>query len=145
MQIEFVSAISALDKAQWNALFSSSYPFCQYDYLLALEQGGSGNFHQWDQDMQKWYQQYDHPLWLRMGKEAELNGGHGGMDFLMCWRMIYCLRNAEPLDQDVYDGAAWSAVLPLSVASVADRSNSKDFPDFTRGAWQSGKPLGIVG
>ena len=59
--------------------------------------------------------------------------------------MIYCLRNGEALDQDVYDGAAWSAVLPLSVASVSDRSNSKDFPDFTRGAWQNGTPLGIVG
>lgn len=43
MQVEFVSAISSLDKAQWNTLFSSSYPFCQYDYLLALEQGGSVN------------------------------------------------------------------------------------------------------
>ena len=63
----------------------------------------------------------------------------------MCWRLIYCLRNAEPLDQDVYDGAAWSAVLPLSVASVADRGNSRDFPDFTRGLWQKTKPLGVVG
>lgn len=128
-----------------NLIQGTNGVFAGFPNRIALEQGGSGNFHQWDQDMQKWYQQYDHPLWLRMGKEAELNGGHGGMDFLMCWRMIYCLRNAEPLDQDVYDGAAWSAVLPLSVASVADRSNSKDFPDFTRGAWQSGKPLGIVG
>lgn len=128
-----------------NLIQGTNGVFAGFPDRIALEKGGNGNYHEWDYDMTKWYQQYDHPLWLRMGKEAERNGGHGGMDFLMCWRMIYCLRNAEPLDQDVYDGAAWSAVLPLSVASVADRSNSKDFPDFTRGAWQTGKPLGIVG
>ena len=66
------------------------------------------------------------------------------IDFLMLWRMVYCLRNGEPLDQDVYDAAAWSAIFPLSVASVEDRSNSKNIPDFTRGAWKTGKPLGIV-
>jgi hypothetical protein len=66
------------------------------------------------------------------------------MDFLMLWRMIYCLRNGEALDQDVYDAAAWSLIAPLSADSVTDRSNSKDIPDFTRGVWQSGKPLGIV-
>ena len=66
------------------------------------------------------------------------------MDFLMLWRMIYCLRNGEPLDQDVYDAAAWSVVTPLSEQSVNDRGNSKDFPDFTRGVWKTAKPLGIV-
>lgn len=128
-----------------NLIQGTNGVFAGFPNRIALEQGGSGNFHKWDHDMSKWYQQYDHPLWLRMGQEAEKNGGHGGMDFLMCWRMIYCLRNGEPLDQNVYDGAAWSAVLPLSVASVADRSNSKDFPDFTRGVWQTTAPLGIVG
>ncbi|WP_337841445.1 Gfo/Idh/MocA family oxidoreductase [Rheinheimera sp.] len=127
-----------------NLIQGTNGVFAGFPNRIALEQGGSGSYHDWDYDMDKWFKQYDHPLWTRMGQEAEKNGGHGGMDFLMCWRMIYCLRNAEPLDQDVYDGAAWSAVLPLSVASVADRSNSKDFPDFTRGAWQTGKPLGIV-
>ena len=43
MQIEIVSDISTLDKAQWNSVFSSGYPFCQYDFLLALEQGASVN------------------------------------------------------------------------------------------------------
>jgi len=83
-------------------------------------------------------------MWLNMGQEAERNGGHGGMDFLMLWRMVYCLRNGEALDQDVYDAAAWSAIAPLSADSVTGRSNSKDIPDFTRGVWQSAKPLGII-
>jgi|TARA_B110000902_G_scaffold104904_1_gene123955 predicted dehydrogenase len=102
------------------------------------------SYHGWDQDMDKWYDAYDHPLYVRMGEEAKRNGGHGGMDFLMMYRIVYCLRNGEPLDQDVYDAAAWSSIFPQSVASVADRSNSKTIPDFTRGAWKTGKPLGIV-
>lgn len=102
------------------------------------------SFHGWDRGMEKWFDNYDHPLWKRMGEEAKRNGGHGGMDFIMLYRMVYCLRNGEPLDQDVYDAAAWSSIFPQSMASVADRSNSKDIPDFTRGAWKTGKPLGIV-
>ena len=102
------------------------------------------SFHHWDRDMSKWFEAYDHPLWVRMGAEAERNGGHGGMDFLMMYRIVYCLRNGEPLDQDVYDAAAWSSIFPQSIASVADRSNSKDIPDFTRGVWKNTKPLGIV-
>jgi len=102
------------------------------------------SFHSWDRDMDKWYEEYDHPLYTRMGEEAKRNGGHGGMDFLMMYRIVYCLRNGEPLDQDVYDAAAWSSIFPQSMASVADRSNSKDIPDFTRGAWKTGKPLNIV-
>ncbi len=102
------------------------------------------SFHSWDHDMEKWYQAYEHPLHVRMGEEAKRNGGHGGMDFLMMYRIVECLRNGEALDQDVYDAAAWSSIFPLSCASVEDRSNSKDIPDFTRGAWKTGKPLGIV-
>jgi len=102
------------------------------------------SFHHWDNDMAAWYKQYDHPLYIRMGEEARKNGGHGGMDFLMAYRIIYCLRNAEPLDQDVYDAAAWSSIFPQSMASVADRSNSKTIPDFTRGEWKTAKPLGVV-
>ena len=128
-----------------NLIQGTNGVFAGFPNRIALENGGRGSFHEWDEDMAYWYGKYDHPLWLRMGREAEQNGGHGGMDFLMCWRMIYCLRNGEPLDQDVYDGAAWSAVQPLSAQSVADRGNSKDFPDFTRGVWQTAKPLGIVG
>jgi len=108
------------------------------------EQPIEPSFHHWDKDMSKWYEAYDHPLYVRMGAEAERNGGHGGMDFLMMYRIVYCLRNGEPLDQDVYDAAAWSSIFPQSIASVADRSNSKDIPDFTRGVWKKAKPLGIV-
>jgi predicted dehydrogenase len=101
-------------------------------------------FHEWDTDMGPWFERFEHPLWKALAIEAKRNGGHGGMDFVMLWRMVFCLRNGLALDQDVYDAAAWSAVFPLSCDSVADRGNAKDFPDFTRGDWQSGKPLGVV-
>ena len=101
-------------------------------------------FHHWDHQLDKWQAEFDHPLWLKMGKAAEKNGGHGGMDFLMLWRMIFCLRNGEALDQDVYDAASWSVITPLSAASVSDRSNSKDIPDFTRGVWKTAPPLNII-
>ena len=76
---------------------------------------------------------YEHPLWKKMGELATKGGGHGGMDWLMAWRMVDCLHRGEPLDQDVYDAAAWSSVGPLSEKSIAARSQSVDVPDFTRG------------
>ncbi len=32
-----------------------------------------------------------------MGKMSKKMGGHGGMDFLMLFRIIECLRNGEPI------------------------------------------------
>jgi predicted dehydrogenase len=79
----------------------------------------------------------------KVGEMAKQVGGHGGMDFLMDWRLIDCLRNGLPLDQDVYDAALWSSIAPLSEKSVANRSTSVDVPDFTRGAWKLNKPVDI--
>ena len=109
---------------------------------LAIE-GDGRSAESWIQgdDLKPWYEKYEHPLYKRMGEESKRNGGHGGMDFLMLWRIIYCLRNGIPLDQDVYDAAAWSVVTPLSEVSVANRGRSMDFPDFTRGEWKTRKPL----
>jgi len=87
---------------------------------------------------------YEHPLSKQMGEKAKKVGGHGGMDFIMDYRLIYCLRNGLPLDQDVYDAAAWCALVPLSEQSVLNRSNSIDVPDFTRGAWENAKPWPVV-
>ncbi|WAC10160.1 Gfo/Idh/MocA family protein [Dyadobacter pollutisoli] len=86
---------------------------------------------------------YTPPIVKKIGEMAKQVGGHGGMDFLMDWRTIDCLRNGLPLDQDVYDAATWSSVGPLSEWSVAHRSNSVDVPDFTRGAWKTNVPIDI--
>lgn len=79
----------------------------------------------------------------RVGEMAKKVGGHGGMDFIMDWRLIDCLRNGLPLDQDVYDGALWSSIAPLSEWSVANRSQSIDVPDFTNGNWRTNQPHDI--
>ncbi|MDR1372169.1 MAG: Gfo/Idh/MocA family oxidoreductase [Dysgonamonadaceae bacterium] len=89
-------------------------------------------------------EQYEHPLWKYIGETAKTVGGHGGMDFIMDWRLIYCLRNGLPLDQDVYDAATWSSITELSERSVTNRSNSVDIPDFTRGKWQTATPLPVI-
>lgn len=102
------------------------------------------NFHDWDTGMDKWRKYFDHPLWKNMEKVAVEAGGHGGMDFIMLWRMVSCLQNGIALDQNVYDGAAWSSLFPLSHESVTHRSKSLDIPDFTRGAWKTAKSLDIA-
>ncbi|MBE0565554.1 MAG: Gfo/Idh/MocA family oxidoreductase [Krumholzibacteria bacterium] len=102
--------------------------------------------HRWldDEEFRELEAQYRHPLVATIGDIARKVGGHGGMDFIMDYRLAYCLKNGLPLDQDVYDAAAWSAVVPLSCASVARRSGSVAVPDFTRGRWETNAPLGIV-
>lgn len=86
---------------------------------------------------------HDHPLYTQLAAAAE-GGGHGGMDFIMMWRMLTCLRQGDPLDQNVYEGCSWSALSPLSEWSVANDGAPAEFPDFTRGRWQATAPLGIV-
>lgn len=102
--------------------------------------------HSWlkDDEMKKLEEQYTPEIVKKIGEMAKKVGGHGGMDFMMDWRLIDCLRNGLALDQDVYDAALWSAIAPLSEKSVANRSNSVDVPDFTNGAWKTNKPVELT-
>ena len=68
-------------------------------------------------------------------EKAKSVGGHGGMDYIMDYRLIYCLHHGLPLDEDVYDAAEWSAVQELSRISLENGSMPVRFPDFTRGDW----------
>ena len=88
--------------------------------------------------------QYTPEMVKHIADVAKVIGGHGGMDFIMDWRMIDCLRNGLPLDMDVYDAATWCSITPLSYWSVANRSNSIDVPDFTCGAWITNKPVDLT-
>lgn len=94
-----------------------------------------------EKQMKEIEEKYTLPIVKHVGKFAKKVGGHGGMDFIMDWRLIDCLRNGLPLDHDVYDAALWSSIAPLSEQSVASRSKSMDIPDFTRGAWKTNKPM----
>jgi len=96
-----------------------------------------------DAKMKENIDKYTPEIVKRVGEQAKKVGGHGGMDFIMDWRLIDCLRNGLPLDQNVYDGALWSAIAPLSEWSVANRAQSIDVPDFTCGSWKTNVPHGI--
>ncbi|HEX2452650.1 MAG TPA: Gfo/Idh/MocA family oxidoreductase [Vicinamibacterales bacterium] len=103
---------------------------------------GRGREDQWQQAADV-LAEFEHPLWKEMAAAAS-GAGHGGMDFIEDYRLIKCLREGKPTDMNVYDAAALSAVVHLSAQSVAKRSTAMEFPDFTKGRWQTTPPLGIV-
>ncbi len=79
---------------------------------------------------------YKHPIHKELEETAKKVGGHGGMDFIMDYRLIYCLRNGLPLDMDVYDLAEWCCMADLTRLSIENNGASVEVPDFTRGGWQ---------
>ena len=115
---------------------------------VALENGFkdiSKDHHTWVQgeNLQKIYDEYDHPLYKRLNAKTK-KSGHGGMDGIMMYRIVECLHKGLPLDQNVYEGCFWSAVTPLSGTSIENDGAPQQFPDFTRGEWKKTKKLEIV-
>ena len=86
-------------------------------------------------DFKRLMEQYKHPVTAHTEIMAAKVGGHGGMDYVMDYRLVYCLRNGLPLDMDVYDLAEWCCPIELSAISIAHGSAPVAVPDFTRGAW----------
>lgn len=84
-------------------------------------------------------QKYLPPFVQELEETARRVGGHGGMDFLMDYRLVYCLQNGLPLDMDVYDMAEWCCLGPLTRLSIENGSAPVAIPDFTRGAWDKVK------
>ena len=84
---------------------------------------------------------YKHPVQRQLVEGTPLQeysmsiGGHGGMDFIMDYRLVYCLRHGLPLDMDVYDAAEWSSMGELTRISIENGSKPVKVPDFTRGEW----------
>ena len=116
------------------------------DYPLRIDveaKPGSGPRAFDEKRTQAYREQYRHPMWKLVGDIAKKVGGHGGMDFIMDLRWVYCLQNGLPLDMDVYDLASWSCLCELTEESQAKRGAPVDVPDFTRGGWKTMKPLGI--
>jgi predicted dehydrogenase len=87
-------------------------------------------------------QKYKHPIAKDIEEKAKQVGGHGGMDFIMDYRLIYCLQKGLPLDMDVYDLAEWCSLIPLTEISLDNHSAPVEIPDFTRGGWDKFK--GVV-
>ena len=84
-------------------------------------------------------EKYEHPIIKKYGEMAAKVGGHGGMDFFMDARMVYCLQNGLPLDMDVYDLAEWCCLAELGTLSMDNGCAAVSFPDFTRGHWNEVK------
>ena len=123
-----------------NLISGTRGTFADYPPRIMLEGQPEGDM--WA-GLDAYKAEFESPLWTRVGELARKLGGHGGMDFIMNYRMVQCLREGLVPDMDVYDAAAWSAPGPLSVASVAKGSKPMDVPDFTRGAWKA--PRAVMG
>ena len=78
---------------------------------------------------------YKDPIHKELEETAKKVGGHGGMDYIMDYRLVYCLRNGLPLDMDVYDLAEWCCMAELTRLSIENGSATVEVPDFTRGGW----------
>ena len=77
---------------------------------------------------------YYHPILTKYGEKGR-EMGHGGMDYIMDARLVYCLQNGLPLDMDVYDMAEWCSLAELGAISMDNNCAAVTFPDFTRGYW----------
>ena len=82
---------------------------------------------------------YKHRIHQELEETAKKVGGHGGMDFIMDSRLIYCLQNGLPLDMDVYDLAEWCSLAELTRISIENGNVPVEVPDFTRGSWDKVK------
>ncbi len=133
-----------------NALYGTGAVFFDYPARLSvdapkpygLEAEGSEDWLS-DKDLQTMRDKFTHPLWKKLEQRAK-GSGHGGMDFVMNWRLLDCLRQGITPDSVVYDAAAWSCIIETSIRSVANGSQPVNIPDFTRGLWKTMKPLGIA-
>ncbi len=107
------------------------------DYPPRIYVEGRGRDHAWA-PIDAYKAEFEHPWWKEQGERAR-TGGHGGMDYIMAWRLVTCMREGLAPDFNVYDAASWSVPGPLSEKSVAKGSAPMKFPDFTRGKWRSAR------
>jgi hypothetical protein len=133
-----------------NALYGTDAVFFDYPARLSVDDPRryglkAENSEQWlsDGDLALMREKFTHPLWRGLAARAQ-GAGHGGMDFVMSWRLLDCLRRGATPDSVVYDAAAWSCIIQLSVESVAGGSTPVPIPDFTRGLWKSMRPLPVA-
>ncbi|WP_434587772.1 Gfo/Idh/MocA family protein [Streptomyces sp. A5-4] len=88
-------------------------------------------------DFGQYAAEFDHWLWK---EHANPPGGHGGMDYMLVYRTMQCMRLGLVPDFDVYDAATWTAPVPLSHLSIKAKGMPQQIPDFTRGEWKKSRP-----
>ena len=80
-----------------------------------------------------------HPLW-KWYENRGVEGGHGGMDYLVLRAFVESVRDQIDPPIDVYDCAAWMCITCLSEDSIALGSAPVAIPDFTGGRWLDREP-----
>ena len=103
--------------------------------------------HKWlkDTEYDDYKRKYKHTIITKLSNiSKEFKQGHGGMDFIMIYRLIKCLNIGAPLDINIYDSVMWSSITPLSELSVASNSQSIKIPDFSGGIWKKENSLEIM-
>jgi hypothetical protein len=142
--------ISPRPYSRINALSGTGATFFDYPARLAVNDpktyglAATGS-HEWlsPEDLEKMRTRFMHPMVQRLAERAK-GSGHGGMDFIMNWRHLDCIRQGITPDSVVYDAAAWSCIIEISARSVATGSMPVAIPDFTRGLWKDIPLLGIA-
>ncbi len=102
-------------------------------------QGKSKKDDAWDEE-KDWLDKYDHPLWKKYSKEAE-GAGHGGMDYFVFNGFIQAVKQKKQTPIDVYDSVTMSVITPLSTESLKQGNKTLQFPDFTKGKWETRKNM----
>ena len=125
--------VSARPYSRLNHILGTKGAFADYPPRVFVD---GQEKEEW-QNVDSFREKYQHPLWKNTGDLARKMGGHGGMDYIMNYRLMDCIKRGLPPDIDVYDAAAWSAPTPLSEASVSQNGAPQKFPDFTRGKWST--------
>ena len=115
--------------------YTQKYPIPQFAFYPDSDIGLSSK------EIEELLKKYEHPFLKEIGKKAQAICGDRARDFIMDYRLIYCLKNGLPLDQDVYDAAEWSCLVELTEISVERGNIPVEIPDFTRGGWKELKSL----
>ncbi|MFI9741792.1 Gfo/Idh/MocA family protein [Streptomyces sp. NPDC052494] len=116
-----------------NSLGGTKGVFEDYPARIYLEPDHTND--EWA-DFSSYAAEFDHWLWK---EHANPPGGHGGMDYIMIYRLMQCVQRGLVPDFDVYDAATWTAPVPLSHASIKAKGAPQEIPDFTRGEWRKAR------
>ncbi len=142
--------ISPRPYSRINALSGTEATFFGYPPQLAIDSPAryglsAKSSHKWisPDDLVKMRERFTHPLWDRLKERAKASG-HGGMDYVMSYRLLDCIRKGITPDMTVYDAALWSCIIELSAKSVETGSMPVAVPDFTRGDWKKIKSIPIA-
>ncbi len=68
----------------------------------------------------------------KLWSEGEAKNVPNAMNYAMDCRLVHCLKNAEPLDIDVYDAAEWSCLAELTQLSARENGKRILVPEFLK-------------